>query len=100
MNESQLAEYSRHLNKIHIINVGISEHLYGSVVYLLKHSEKYGIELPKKDELERILFNTKPLLESYNNALADLEQTKTLFNADQPTGNSYKNNLEGNNTKK
>ena len=91
MNECQLAEYSRHLNKICIINEGISEQLFGSVVYLLKYSEKYNVKLPKKEELERILFNAKPLLESHNQALQELENTKIFLGFfQQPTGNTFK----------
>lgn len=91
MNESELAEYTHHLNKIRMINVNISEQLFGSVIYLLKYSEKYGVKLPKKEELESILLNAKPLLESYNEALDKLEQTKAFFNDDdhnQPKGNT------------
>lgn len=91
MNECQLVEYSRHLNKICRINDDILEQLFGSVVYLLKYSEKYGIKLPKKEELERILFNTKPLLESHNQALEELEKTKIfLGDFQQPKSNTEK----------
>lgn len=91
MNESELVEYSRHLNKMHIINEGISEQLFGSIIYLLKYSEKYGVKLPKKEELERILLNTKPLLESYNQSIEEFEKIKAFFkNPDQPMGNTRK----------
>ena len=91
MNTPQLAEYSRHLNKIRTINEDISEQLLGSVFYLLKYSDKYAISLPKKEELERILFNTKPLLESHNRALEELEKTKMFFGInEQPKSNKNK----------
>ncbi len=89
MTLSELSEYIRYLNKLRTINENISEQLFGSVIYLLKYSEKYGIKLPKKEELESILFNTKPLLDSYNQTLDEFEQTKKFFNnTDQPTGNT------------
>lgn len=91
LNEYQLAEYSRHLNKIRTLNENISEQLFGSVVYLLKYAEKYNIKLPKKEELERILFNAKPLLESHNLALEELEQTKFFLGIfQQPKSNRNK----------
>jgi hypothetical protein len=86
LNEYQLAEYSRHLNKISKINENVSEQLFGSVIYLLKYSEKYGIKLPKKEQLENILFNAKPLLESYNQAIAELKQTDGFFHREDPDG--------------
>lgn len=85
MNELQLAEYSRHLRKIQVINEDISRQLLGSVVYLLKYCEKYNIKLPKKDQLESILLNTKPLLESHNRALVQLQQTKEILDGDDPS---------------
>ena len=79
MNEYQLAEYSRQLKKICLINENISTQVISSAFYLLKYAEKYNIKLPNKEALESIMFNTKPLLESHNLALEELEKTKEFF---------------------
>lgn len=99
MNEFQIVEYTRYLNKIRKINENISEQLFGNLIYLLKYSEKYKVKLPKKQELEQLMFNTKPLLESYNLALDEFEKSKKFFKIqDQPTGNTNNFNPEGNST--
>ncbi|HSB57737.1 MAG TPA: hypothetical protein VLD38_08015 [Nitrosopumilaceae archaeon] len=101
MDEFQIVEYGRHLNNMRRINENISEHLFGSVIYLLKYSEKYSVKLPKKEELERIILNMKPLLESYNQSLDEFEKTMEFFrNSDQPKGNRENINREGNSASK
>jgi hypothetical protein len=41
--------------KMKNLNNELYEHLAGSIYYLLKYSEEYGIPLPKNDELRRML---------------------------------------------
>ncbi|HEV2192772.1 MAG TPA: hypothetical protein VGR54_04030 [Nitrosopumilaceae archaeon] len=48
---------AEHEKALHLKNLNqeLNSHLTGSVYWLLKHSEKYNIPLPKKDELLRML---------------------------------------------
>lgn len=95
MNETalleQLLEKKRHIEKIHNINVDLNQHLLGSIIQLLRYGEKYNVIIPKKQQLEAILINTKLLLEEYNESVDQFDATETLHQKNQPqNGQSLK----------
>ena len=67
------------------INNDLSEHLICSIIQLLKYGEKYNVIIPKKEQLEQILLNTKFLLEEKKEAVDRFNTLNHYFN-DQPTG--------------
>jgi len=94
----ELEELCRQQKKIYKMNDDIAHHLFGSIVQLLKYGEKYNIKIPKKEQLEKILINTKPLLEEHSKMVQEFNNTLDYFNADQPTGNTTNNYLGDNRT--
>ena len=89
-NSQQLEELCRQQNKIHKMNDEIGHHLLGSVIQLLRYGEKYDVAIPKKQQLEQILFNTKFLLEEHSEIVDEFNDTLDYFNAHQPKGNRNK----------
>ena len=83
MNETilleQLLEQKRYIEKIHKINDDLSRHLIGSIIQLLKYGEKYNVMIPKKQQLEQTLLNTKEQLEKYNYAVEELDSINRYF---------------------
>lgn len=69
--------------RIKNMNEELLHHLSGSIFYLLKHTEKYSIPLPRKDELVRMLEKANFLID------------EIIY---QPTLNTSKNNREDNRT--
>lgn len=59
--------------KMKNLNQDLLEHLNGSIRWMLSYSEKYGIPLPKKDEMLRMIKK------------ADLIVEQIVQKADQPT---------------
>lgn len=48
------------------INQELYDQLLGSIVYLFKYSEKYGVPLPKRDELYRMVKKAEFLIDQIN----------------------------------
>lgn len=96
----ELEELCRQQKKIYKMNDDIAHHLFGSIVQLLKYGEKYNIKIPKKELLEQILINTKPLLEEHSQMVQEFNNTLDYFNSDQPQGNDANNHRRGNSTVK
>jgi hypothetical protein len=65
----------RHKN----MNQELMQHLTGSIFYLLRYSEKYNVQLPKKEELIN-------MLEKANFLIDEITYQPTLnTNKDQPS---------------
>lgn len=78
--EKTIEEYKEAI-RIKRLNEGLLEHLLGTTHYLLKYSEKYGVFLPKKDELIRMMAKADFLIDE--------------IEAHQPQGNTKKSTEEG-----
>lgn len=79
-----LEEYQKAL-RLKKMNNELLEHLKGSLFWIFRYSEKYGIPIPKKDELLRMAEKADFLLDEIS---------------DQPNGNSSHNNRRRNSTLK
>jgi hypothetical protein len=49
-----LAEYSNAV-RLKRLNQELFDHLLGSVIWILKYSEKYGVPIPHRDEIFRMI---------------------------------------------
>jgi len=80
--EQTISEY-RDAKRIKNMNQELLQHLGDSIFYLLRHAERYNLNLPKKEELERMV-----------------EKANFLINeiSDQPKGNRENISRGGNRT--
>ena len=80
--EQTISEY-RDAKRIKNMNQELLHHLGDSIFYLLRHAERYNLNLPKKERLERMV-----------------EKANFLINeiTDQPQSNINNNYREGNST--
>ena len=90
----QIVECKRQLDKSVKFNDDLSKHLIGSIIQILRYGEKYNVTVPKKSQLEQILFNTKELLEEHNKIAQDFNKTNDFFlkSSSRPTTLDKKNN--------
>ncbi|MCJ8306863.1 MAG: hypothetical protein HRU07_07440 [Nitrosopumilus sp.] len=96
----KIVETNKNMNRIIRINGILSQHLIGSTIQLLKYGEKYNVIIPRRDQLEQILQNTKFLLEEKQLAVNTFNKQNDYFNdeSDQPQSNTDNNYRRGNST--
>jgi hypothetical protein len=56
-----LAQYDKAI-RLKNMNEELFEHLLGSVIWLLKYTDKYSITLPKKEEMHRMVKRAELLI--------------------------------------
>ncbi len=66
------------------MNQELYDHLLGSIVYLLKYSEKYNVPLPQKDELCRMLNRAQSLIEGIVHANRKFTVDKSTADYTEP----------------
>jgi hypothetical protein len=69
---SCVAEYDKAV-KVKRLNQELDDHLLGSVIWLLKHSERYSIPLPHKQEMYEMVKHAEYLVDRM------LEENKSVI---------------------